>query len=232
MNNSNNSFNYPHPAIATDCVIFGYDGLNLQVLLIERANEPFKGAWALPGGFVQQNETVEEGALRELREETGIDHAYIKQLKTYSSIDRDPRERVISVAFYALVKDCEISAGDDTANARWFNINEVPQLAFDHQAILKDALQALRREIHFEPVGFELLPDKFTIRELQNLYEQVLNVEFDRRNFFNKIRRLGILNRLKESTRPTPKKDAFLFEFNHEAYKQFKEKHNGFRMEF
>ncbi|MGN0224047.1 MAG: NUDIX hydrolase [Muribaculaceae bacterium] len=230
--NDNYTYQYPHPAVATDCVIFGYDGNRLQVLLVERGIEPFKGSWALPGGFVRENETAEDGARRELFEETGINHAYIKQLKAYSAVERDPRERVISIAFFALVKSCEVKGGDDASQARWFNLDEVPRLAFDHQAILQDAVEALRREIHFEPVGFELLPERFTIRELQNLYEQVLKVEFDRRNFFNKIRRLGILNRLKDKTRPTAKKDAFLFEFNQKAYNEFKAKHNGFRMEF
>ena len=163
-------YKYPHPAVTTDCVIFGFNGERLQVLLIERGIEPYKGHWAFPGGFLKMDETAEEGAKRELKEETGLADAYIQQLYTFSNPDRDPRERVITIAYYALVKIQEVKGGDDAASARWFPLDEIPPLAFDHDYILRMATQRLREQIHFQPIGFELLPEKFTIKELQALY--------------------------------------------------------------
>ncbi len=237
-------YKYPHPAVTTDCVIFGFDGTKLRVLLIQRGLEPYLGRWAFPGGFLNMNESAETGALRELQEETGLDWTscaaagndpgrragYIRQLHTFSEPDRDPRERVITIAYYALVRLQDVRGGDDAADARWFALDEVPSLAFDHDMILRTALGELRRQIHFEPIGFELLPEKFTVRELQNLYEAILDVRFDRRNFYSKMMRLGILNQLDERANPTSKKEAYLFSFNAEKYSELKEK--GFRLEF
>ena len=223
-------YKYPHPSVTTDCVIFGFDGSNLKVLLVQRGIEPYKGRWAFPGGFLRMDESAEEGALRELREETGLQGAYIKQFHTFSDPKRDPRERVITIAYYALVKLQEVIGGDDAAQARWFALNEVPSLAFDHDQILRRAEQELRKQIHFEPIGFELLPEKFTMKELQQLYEAILNVKFDRRNFYNKMLHLGILTQLDETVRNSPKKEAFLYRFNPEMYEEMKNK--GFRLEF
>ena len=202
----------------------------MKVLLVQRGIEPYKGRWAFPGGFLQMDESAEEGALRELREETGLSGAFIRQFHTFSAPDRDPRERVITIAFYALVRIEEVTGGDDAADARWFALDEVPQLAFDHDQILRTAEQALRQQIHFEPVGFELLPEKFTLRELQNLYEAILGVRFDKRNFSNKINRLGLLEPLDEKVNPSRKKEATLFRFNKTKYDELKQK--GFRLEF
>lgn len=223
-------YKYPHPSVTTDCVIFGFDGSNLKVLLVQRGIEPYKGRWAFPGGFLRMDESAEEGALRELREETGLQGAYIKQFHTFSDPKRDPRERVITIAYYALVKLQEVIGGDDAAQARWFALNEVPSLAFDHDQILRRAEQELRKQIHFEPIGFELLPEKFTMKELQQLYEAILNVKFDRRNFYNKMLHLGILTQLDETVKNSPKKEAFLYRFNPEMYEEMKNK--GFRLEF
>ena len=223
-------YKYPHPAVTTDCVIFGFDGNGLQVLLIERGIEPFKGKWAFPGGFLNMDETAQEGALRELKEETGLENAYIEQFNTYSDPDRDPRERVITIAHYALVRIQEVKGGDDAAKAQWFPIDEVPQLAFDHDRILRDAMKKLRERIHFEPIGFELLPEKFTMRDLQVLYESILDVKFDRRNFAKKMLHYELLNQLDETIRPTAKRDALLYSFNKENYELFKKK--GFQLEF
>lgn len=223
-------YKYPHPSVTTDCVIFGFDGNKLQVLLVKRGIEPYKGKWAFPGGFLKLDESAREGALRELREETGLTDAYIKQLHTFSEPERDPRERVITIAYYALVKIAEVKGGDDAEDAQWFTIDDVPSLAFDHDRILRKAIEELRRQIHFEPIGFELLPEKFTMRELQNLYEAILSVHFDRRNFYNKLRRLGILDELKERVNPTQKKEAYLYSFNKAKYDELKQK--GFRLEF
>ena len=223
-------YRYPHPAVATDCVIFGFNGERLQVLLIERGIEPYKGKWAFPGGFLKMDETAEEGALRELREETGLGNAYIQQFYTFSDPHRDPRERVITIAYYALVKIQEVKGGDDAASARWFPLNEIPPLAFDHDYILRMATKRLREEIHFQPVGFELLPEKFTLKELQSLYEAILGINFDRRNFAKKMLHLEILVEQDETVWPTPKREAKLYKFNADKYEELKQK--GFRLEF
>ena len=223
-------YKYPHPAVTTDCVIFGFDGEELKVLLIERGITPYKGHWAFPGGFLNPNETAEEGARRELREETGLDSAHIEQLRTYSTPDRDPRERVITIAYIALVRIQDVRGGDDAADAGWFPVGNVPPLAFDHGEILRDALRRLRERIYFYPLGYELLPEKFTLKELQTLYEAVLGVQFDRRNFAKKMQRLDILTQLDETVWPTPKREAKLYSFNIEKYNELKKR--GFKIEF
>ena len=223
-------YRYPHPAVTTDCVIFGFDGERLQVLLIERGVEPYKGKWAFPGGFLKMDETAEEGARRELKEETGLDGAYMEQFHTFSAPERDPRERVITIAYYALVKIQEVKGGDDAASARWFPLDDIPSLAFDHDYILRMATQRLREQIHFQPIGFELLPEKFTLKELQLLYEAILGINFDRRNFSKKMMHLEILIDLEETVWPTPKREAKLYKFNAEKYEELKRK--GFRLEF
>ena len=224
------TYKYPHPAVTTDCVIFGFDGERLQVLLIERGIEPFKGRWAFPGGFIKMDESAEEGARRELKEETGLEGAYMEQFHTFSAPERDPRERVITIAYYALVKIQEVKGGDDAVSARWFPLDEIPSLAFDHDYILRMATQRLREQIHFQPIGFELLPEKFTIKELQLLYESILGINFDRRNFAKKMTHLEILTDLEETIWPTPKREAKLYKFNAEKYEELKRK--GFRLEF
>ena len=223
-------YKYPHPAVTTDCVIFGFDGAELKVLLIERGITPYKGHLAFPGGFLNPNETAEEGARRELCEETGLDSAHIEQLRTYSTPDRDPRERVITIAYIALVRIQDVKGGDDAADARWFPVENVPPLAFDHGKILRDALRRLRERIYFYPLGYELLPEKFTLKELQTLYESVLGVQFDRRNFAKKMQRLDILTQLDETVWPTPKREAKLYSFNIEKYNELKKR--GFKIEF
>lgn len=223
-------YKYPHPSVTTDCVIFGFDGVKLKVLLVQRGIEPYKGRWAFPGGFMKMDESAEEGALRELREETGLTDAYIRQFHTFTAPHRDPRERVITIAYYALVRIRDVKGGDDATDAQWFALDEVPELAFDHDQILRKAELSLRQQIHFEPVGFELLPEKFTIRELQNLYEAILDMRFDRRNFYNKMKRLEMLEQTESTVNPSNKKEAYLFRFNADKYNELKQK--GFRLEF
>ena len=229
-NNKMYSYKYPHPAVTADCVIFGFDGVSIKVLLIQRGIEPYKGQWAFPGGFLKMNETVEECAKRELEEETGLKSASVEQFYTFSAVNRDPRERVITVAHYALVRLSEVKGGDDAASAKWFAMNEIPNLAFDHDHILRLAVKCLKERICFEPIGFELLPEVFTMTELQNLYEAILEVKFDRRNFYNKMLKLGILSdaepRPANASRRTPCK----YRFNAEKYAELKQK--GFRLEF
>jgi len=173
MEEKNYCYKYPHPAVTTDCVIFGYDGAKLKILLIQRGGEPYKGKWAFPGGFLNMDETAEEGALRELKEETALSVNYIEQFHCFSDPRRDPRERVLSIAFFALVKIAEVHGGDDAARARWFALDEIPPLAFDHDRIFRMAVLRLRERICFQPVCFELLPERFTIEQLQMLYEAI-----------------------------------------------------------
>ena len=223
-------YKYPHPSVTADCVIFGFDGVAIKVLLIQRGIEPFKGKWAFPGGFMKMDETAEECAKRELEEETGLNNASVEQFYTFSDVNRDPRERVITVAHYALVKLSEVKGGDDAASAKWFDLETIPSLAFDHDRILRMALSCLKERICFEPIGFELLPEVFTMTELQNLYEVILEVKFDRRNFYNKMLKIGILSeaepRPANATNRTPNK----YRFNAEKYAELKQK--GFRLEF
>jgi len=187
------TYDYPRPAVTTDCVVFGFDGHDLKILLVQRGIEPFKGAWAFPGGFLYMDETAEQGALRELREETKLSLSYLKQVGAFSDVDRDPRTRVITIVFYALAKKLSVEGGDDAANAQWFALNEVPRLAFDHDYILRKTMEKLRKDIHFEPIGFGLLDKEFSMSELQRLYEAILGVQFDRRNFYKKMLQTGIL---------------------------------------
>ena len=188
-------YRYEHMAVTTDCVIFTYEDWRLKVLLVRRGGDPYKGFWAFPGGFLKNSETAEAGALRELREETSLEPSSpIVQLGVFSDPSRDPRERVITIAFYALVKPSEVTGGDDAEDARWFPADELPPLAFDHDAIFREALEKLRQDIHFRPVGFDLLDEEFTIPDLQRLYEAILGVKFDRRNFQRKILASGILD--------------------------------------
>lgn len=220
------SYKYPRAALTVDCVVFGFDDGELKVLLIERALEPFKGRWALPGGFVHVNETLDAAARRELEEEAGLKDVFLEQLRTFGAVDRDPRERVVSVAYYALVKLAahETRAATDAADARWFPISKVPQLAFDHADILATALTRLKGKVRYEPVGFELLPPKFTLSELQHLYEAVLETELDKRNFRKKVLGFGLLVPLRETRMTGRHRPAQLFRFDADKYERLRKK--------
>ncbi len=225
------SYEYPRPAVTADCVIFGFDEGELKLLLIERGIEPFEGKWAFPGGFIRMDETADDCARRELFEETGIEKVYIEQLYTFSDIDRDPRGKVITVAYYALVKlsEYKILAGDDAKSAKWFPLSHIPPLAFDHDQILKVAINRLRGKIRYQPIGFELLPEKFTMPELQNLYEKILEKSLDRRNFRKKILETELLIDHNESMTGVPHKGASYYSFDRKKYKALLEK--GFNFE-
>ena len=220
----NYCYKYPHPAVTTDCVVFGFDGKGLSVLLIERGIEPYKGKWALPGGFLRMDETAEQGALRELFEETGVRDIYIEQLQAFSTVDRDPRERVITIAFFALIRqdEYEVIAGDDAANAKWFTLDQIPPLAFDHQSILQAAHERLKQNIHFESIGFHLLNEKFTMPQLQTIYESILGTSFDRRNFSKKMLSMGFINRLNEKLKGGAHRSPALFSFDEEKYNEYR----------
>jgi len=234
MESAENKFcyKYPHPAVTTDCVIFGFDGNYLKILLVKRGVDPYAGCWALPGGFLKPDETVEECAARELREETNLQTELLQPFGVFSKPDRDPRERVMTIPFLALVKySPNVKGGDDAREARWFDIDAMPELAFDHKEIFKKAIQQLQRIIHFEPIGFDLLEEKFTMPELQKLYQAILNVEFDRRNFQRKMLNSGILIPLDEKENRGGHRSAALFRFDKEKYDQMK-LNGSFRIEF
>src|SRR5438874_10147072 len=225
------TYAYPRAALTVDCVVFGYDDGELKVLLIERGREPFKGRWALPGGFVRVDETLDDAARRELQEETGLKNVFLEQLYTFGEVDRDPRERVVSVAYYALVKLSEhrAKAATDAANAEWFPVSKVPKLAFDHADILATALARLKGKVRYQPIGFELLPPKFTLSQLQHLYEAVLETNLDKRNFRKKVLGFDLLLPLKETQMAGRHRPAQLFRFDTDKYAKLKKR--GFNFE-
>ncbi len=219
------TYEYPRPALTVDCIIFGLDKKELKVLLIRRGLEPFLGKWALPGGFVNMAEDLESAALRELEEETGVKDVFIEQLFTFGAVKRDPRGRVVSVAYYALVNLDEhpIHASSDAEDAAWFEVGELPELAFDHEKIMDVALKRLRGKVIYQPIGFELLPTKFTLTQLQQLYEIVLGVEINKRNFRTKILKMNILEQV-ERQQGVAHRPAYLYRFNETKYNEFLEK--------
>lgn len=186
---------YPRPSVTADVIIFTLRESDLFVLLVRRKYPPCEGMWAIPGGFVDIDESLEEAALRELEEETGVRDVYLEQLYTFGDVARDPRGRVITVAYFALVPAAAIHprAGDDAAEARWWSVYDLPPLAFDHADILDYALQRLRYKLEYTAVGFELLPPTFTLSELQTAYEIILGEELDKRNFRRKILGAGVI---------------------------------------
>ena len=213
---------FPQYSITTDCVVFGFDGKDLHILLIERGIEPFKGMWALPGGFMNPDETIEECAERELWEETKVSDIYKEQFGVFSALNRDPRCRVVTVGFVALVRksDFEVIGGSDAMNAQWFKEDKIPHLAFDHEEIVKAARNHLRDRMRTEPIAFNLLNEKFSISELQQVYEAIKGENYDRRNFYRKMISSGYLQNEGKSEEPTPNRRPDLFSFD---TKQFKE---------
>lgn len=225
------TYDYPRPSLTVDCVVFGFDPHDkvdpLKVLLIKRLDDPFKGKWALPGGFVNvsdegsQGESAFEAAQRELSEETGITVGYMEQLYTFDTPGRDPRGRVVSIAYFALVKteDHAVQAGSDAGEAIWVNLSKVnlEGLAFDHGTILRIGLMRLENKVRWSPIGLNLLPEEFTLGELQRLYEAVLQRSLDKRNFRRKILSMGILREVGvDENRPT--KPVRVYRFDQQAY--------------
>ena len=188
-------YEFPHPAVTVDVAIFTIRNDELKVLLIKRALDPFLGSWALPGGFVELDESLVEAAKRELKEETGVAAAYLEQLYTFGEPNRDPRERVISVAYYALMPSdaLEIKAASDAEGVGWFSFDELPQLAFDHSDILTMALTRLAAKFEYSTVAFQLMPEEFTMPELRHLYELISREEIDARNFSKRILALDVI---------------------------------------
>jgi 8-oxo-dGTP diphosphatase len=215
-------YEFPRAALTVDCVVFGLDDEDLKVALIERDLEPFAGKWALPGGFVRLDETLEEAARRELAEETGLSKIFLEQLYTFSEIGRDPRERVVTVAYFALVniRDHRVQAATDARNAAWFPVTDTPSLAFDHEKILHAALERLKGKVRYQPIGFELLPAKFTLSQLQHLYETILERPLDKRNFRRKVLLMGFLEETDEIEQDVAHRAARLYRFNEMKYKR------------
>jgi 8-oxo-dGTP diphosphatase len=220
------TYDYPRAALTVDCVVFGFDEGDLKVLLIQRDLKPFEGKWALPGGFVRVEESLEDAARRELAEETGLRDIFLEQLYTFGAPDRDPRERVVSVAYYALVSlaDHKPQAATDARQAAWFSVDDAPDLAFDHDHILAAALARLRGKVRYEPIGFELLPAKFTLGQLQHLYEVVLEERLDKRNFRKKILGMGLLVDTGEIQQDVAHRAARLHRFDERKYQQLRKR--------
>lgn len=218
--------------VAVDAVTFGYENdQGVSVLLIRRKFEPYTGDWALPGGFVHTNESLEDAVSRELEEETGVKIDYLEQLYTFGKPDRDPRFRVISVSYFALVnpQKFELFSQTDAIEARWFSVDELPELHFDHATIIDTAYHRLQAKMNYEPIGFELLNEKFPFSDLEKLYTSLLGREIDRRNFKKKVMSFGLLEKLNEKMQRGAGRPAVLYRFNREKY--FKLKKEGFLFE-
>ena len=213
-------YEYPRAALAVDCVVFGLDETDLKVLLIQRKLAPFQHAWALPGGFVRLDEELDVAARRELQEEAGVSDVYLEQLYTVGTLGRDPRERVVTVAYYALAKlsDHRIRAATDAMGVGWFSLDDLPKLAFDHQEIIEHAVLRLRGKVRYAPIGFELLPPRFSLTQLQKLYEKVLGTGLDKRNFRKKMVAMDLLVETDEVEQGVRHRAARLYRFDRRKY--------------
>lgn len=227
------TYEHPRPALAVDCVVFGLGERTLELLLVERDLEPFAGRWALPGGFVRVDESIDAAARRELLEEAGVAPGVLEQLGAFGDVGRDPRERVVSIAHWALVRGerHRPRASTDARSARWFPLHDRPPLAFDHDAIVAAAVERLRVEVRWRPVGFDLLPEVFSLTELQRLHEMVLGRPLDKRNFRKKVLAMELLEdtgRLDEGVRHRPPR---LYRFDRAAYERLSREGFAFRLE-
>lgn len=225
------AYEYARPALTVDCVVFGLDEHDLKVLLIQRRLAPFQHAWALPGGFVRVDETLDAAARRELQEEAGVTDVYLEQLYTFGALDRDPRERVVTVAYYALAKlsDHKIRAATDAMGVGWFALDDLPKLAFDHGEIVRIAHERLRGKVRYAPIGFELLPPRFSLTQLQRLYEIVLGTELDKRNFRKKLLAMDLLVETDEYEQGVRHRAARLYRFDRRRYERLAR--HGFEMQ-
>jgi 8-oxo-dGTP diphosphatase len=206
-------------SLAVDIVVFTVDDGRLEVLLTRRPIEPFEGRWSLPGGFVRPDESADDAAQRELSAKAGVDDVYLEQLYTFSEPDRDPRSRVVSVAYYALVSQDKLRDHEGTREPRWFPVAAVNALAlaFDHDQILRTAIERIRGKIDYAPIGFQLLPHRFTLTDIQTVYEAVLDRPIDKRNFRTKLLRSGLVREVDEF-RKGPHRPARLYEFTHRTF--------------
>ncbi len=216
--------------VATDCIIFGFEEGRLKLLIFRRRVEPLKGEWSLIGSFVKLNEDVESAAQRVLKEITGLENVFMEELRVYGEANRDPGYRCVTIGQYALIRindyDRELV---EKHGAHWYNIEEVPKLVLDHDRMVKDALGRLRRKARYQPIGFELLPEKFTIPQLQQLYEAIYQTEFDARNFRKKVLSYNVLIKLDEKDKTSSRRGAFLYKFDHANYNRLLK--SGFNFE-
>jgi len=218
------TYEYPRPAVTVDIIVFTLRESKLQVLLVQRAHPPYQYTWALPGGFVRMEESLEEAAARELEEETGVSQAYLEQLYTYGDPERDPRGRVITVAYYALLpRDAPIrqEGGSDARQAALFPVEALPDLAFDHTDIIAYAIRRLRYKLEYSAVGFELLPEEFTLTEIQHTYEKILGEQLDKRNFRRRILQAGIIE-VTDQVRSGEGRPARLYRYRADAVAEVK----------
>ncbi|MGD1007351.1 MAG: NUDIX domain-containing protein [Ignavibacteriaceae bacterium] len=217
--------------ISIDCVIFGFEQSVLEILLIKRAGNPHKGIWALPGGFVKKEELIEDAAKRILEVTTGVSNIYLEEVAVFDRIDRFPLWRVFTIGHFALIspEHYKLSTGIDSTEVKWFKISKLPELHFDHKHIIEVALSKLRSRVRYKPIGFELLPGKFTLPQLQTLYEVILGKKLDKRNFRKKIMKMNLLKRLKEKDQNNIRRAAYLYKFDKHNYDKLKD--NGFIFE-
>jgi len=215
--------------VAVDCIIFGFDMQELKLLCIKRELEPEKGQWSLVGGFLGKDESLDEAAYRILYELTGISDIYLEQLQAYGAPGRDRAARVVSIAYFALVNPERIAGMVKGGKVHWFSSGHLPDLLFDHRLMVEKAMRRLQRRCRTQPVGFELLPEKFTLPQLQHLYESIFGREFDKRNFRKKILSQGILSRLEEKEKESSRKGAYLYEFDKLRYRELMK--NGYTFE-
>lgn len=217
--------------VAVDAVVFGYSENKLNILLIKQKFGTNKNKWALPGGFVKDTETLEQAVVRELKEETGVKANYLEQLYTFGAINRDERARVVAISYIALInpKNYSLEAGTDAKDAKWFSIEEIPSLAFDHKHIIAKGQERLKAKINYQPIGFELLNTKFPFSDIENLYQTILNKKIDRRNFRKKLLSFEILQETDEFQKIGSGRPAKLFRFNSSKYKELEK--NGFHFE-
>lgn len=214
-------------SLTVDAIVFGYQPKEgLSILLVKRKYPPFQGDWAIPGGFVHEEEDLETAVARELQEETGVEVNYLEQLYTFGKPKRDPRKRIVTVAYYGLIRmsNFKLFASTDAEDAQWFFISDLPTLAFDHQEILDYALERLQNKIAYQPIGFELLDEKFTIEEVHHLYETIYNRKLDRRNFRKKFLKLDILEELEEKTSGGRGRPGSYYKFDKKKYNAAKKK--------
>jgi len=217
--------------VAVDCIIFGFNSKHLKLLLFRRKVEPLKGNWSLIGSFIKENLSLPDAAKQILFETTGLKNIFLEELQTYSKINRDPGDRVISVAFYSLIRIDEFDMeAVEKFDAHWFNFDEIPELILDHNEMVQDAIAKLRVKAAYEPIVFELLPEKFTIRQLQSIYECVFQMKLDDRNFRKKILSFAILTKTTEKDKTGSKKGAFLYIFNQHKFETFISKGHKFEL--
>ncbi len=219
--------------LAVDCIIFGFNEEDLELLCIKRNFEPCLDQWSLMGGFMERGETLDDAAKRVLTELTGLENIYMEQLSVFSEIDRDPVERTISVPYFALIKikDFEDKL-IDKYSAHWFPIHDLPDLIFDHRSMVESALKRLKLRATSKPIGFELLPEKFTMLKLQKLYEAIFDKPIDKRNFITKVKSMGILKKLSEKESFTSKKGSYLYKFDQKSYAKKAEEGLKFKLDF